>query len=215
MRIRSQRVLSLFFLIFFTNPYHVCAQSVATSDKIPSAHFSFGEKLSVNGLPNAGKIDNVLFRGAQPHSDGLPALKKMGVTTIVDLREEHPEKITWERKQAEALGIRFVSIPVNGWAPPTHEQVAQFLTLVRDHPGEKIFVHCRFGNDRTGVFVAAYRIARNGWTAEQAVSEMYYFGFKGAWHRNMKSYVLNFPASLQSAPALTSFQLPPTATGKR
>jgi len=39
---------------------------------------------------------------------------------------------------------------------------------------EKVFVHCRFGDDRTGVFVAAYRMAFDGWPAQQAMEEMYF-----------------------------------------
>src|SRR2546429_7221069 len=44
---------------------------------------------------------------------------------------------------------RFVHIPVSGWSPPTHQQIAQFLSLLHDNPGQKIFVHCRFGEDRS------------------------------------------------------------------
>jgi len=32
-----------------------------------------------------------------------------------------------KKTEAESLGLRFVSIPVGGWSPPTNEQVAQFL----------------------------------------------------------------------------------------
>ena len=133
-------------------------------------------------------------------------MKKLGVSTIVDLRGEDQSKITWERREAEALGMRFVHIPVSGWAPPTNEQVAQFLALFRDDPGQKVFVHCRFGDDRTGVFVATYRMAVEKWTAEQALKEMYFFGFNGFWHPAMKSFVHEFPERLKSSPSLTLSQ---------
>jgi len=89
----------------------------------------------------------------------LAELKKLGITTVVDLRREDPDTIAWERRQADSLGLRFVHIPVSGWSPPTDEQVVQFLSLFHNDPKEKIFVHCRFGDDRTGVFVATYRMA--------------------------------------------------------
>src|SRR5580765_1739442 len=78
-----------------------------------------GEKLKLPGLPNGGKIDDSLFRGAQPLERGFPELKSLGITTIVDLRQEDSQKLDWERKRAEAAGIRFLNIPVNGWSPPT------------------------------------------------------------------------------------------------
>jgi protein tyrosine/serine phosphatase len=182
------------------------AQTPARSSNTPVLRNAYGEKLKLNGLPNGGKINDALFRGAQPRADGLKELKNLGVTTIVDLRGEDPDKISWERKEAESLGVRFVSIPVSGWAPPSNDQVAQFLKIFRDNPKEKVFVHCRFGDDRTGVFVATYRMAYDGWPAQQAMNEMYFFGFNGIWHPSMKSFIRDFPARLKTAPALATFR---------
>lgn len=182
------------------------AQTPARSSNTPVLRNAYGERLKLTGLPNGGKINDALFRGAQPRADGLKALKNLGVTTIVDLRGEDPDKISWERKEAESLGIRFVSIPVSGWDPPSNDQVAQFLKIFRDNPKEKVFVHCRFGDDRTGVFVATYRMAYDGWPAQQAMNEMYFFGFNGIWHPSMKTFIRDFPARLKTAPALATFR---------
>jgi tyrosine-protein phosphatase SIW14 len=160
-----------------------------------------GEKLHIVGIHNAGKINDVLFRGAQPKDTGLAELKKLGITTIVDLRGEDRQKFEWERKQAESLGMRFVHLPVSGWAPPSDEQVAQFLALFREDPRQKVFVHCRFGDDRTGVFVATYRMAVDQWSPEKAMDEMYFFGFNGFWHPSMKKFIHDFPKHLRSASA--------------
>jgi tyrosine-protein phosphatase SIW14 len=160
-----------------------------------------GEKLHIAGIHNAGKINDVLFRGAQPKDTGLAELKKLGITTIVDLRGEDREKFEWEHKQAESLGMRFVHLPVSGWAPPSDEQVAQFLALFREDPRQKVFVHCRFGDDRTGVFVATYRMAVDKWSPEKAMDEMYFFGFNGFWHPSMKKFIHDFPNHLRSASA--------------
>ena len=111
------------------------------------------EKLKIVGVPNAGKISDVLIRGAQPSLQGLTELKKLGVTTIVDLRGNRGE-VNWERLNSEALGMHFVNIPILGWSSPGDVQVAQFLKLFAE-TNQKIFVHCRFGEDRTGVMVAA------------------------------------------------------------
>ena len=194
------RFLATALLLAATSLPHAALAQSATHAAVERP--AFGEKLKLAGIPNAGKIDDNLFRGAQPHAEGFSQLKNLGITTIVDLRSEDPGKIAWERQQAESLGIRFINIPVSGWSSPANEQVAQFLALFRDDAKQRVFVHCRFGEDRTGVFVAAYRIARDEWTADQAVSEMYFFGFHGFWHPAMKSYVYAFPGRLQSTPAL-------------
>jgi len=192
--------------ILFALPLSLFSQSSSQTVSQPSAPTftqpAFGQKLHIPGIPNAGKISEVLYRGAQPREVGLSELKILGINTIVDLRGEDREKINWERQRAEALGMRFVQIPVSGWSPPTDEQLVQFLSLLRDNPGHKIFVHCHFGDDRTGVFIAAYRVASEKWTADQAIKEMYFFGFNGLWHPSMKSFIREFPARLNSSQAL-------------
>jgi len=170
---------------------------------------AYGAKLHLPGIPNSGKINDHLYRGAQPRFEGWAELRKLGITTVVDLRGEDPGMVDRERRQAESLGMRFVQIPVSGWAPPADEQVVQFLSLFHNDPKEKIFVHCRFGNDRTGVFIAAYRMALEKWPAEQALEEMYSFGFKGFWHPSMKTFIRDFPRRMKSTPALSALSSTP------
>lgn len=192
---------ALFVLSLFPVP-QLYAQTEKNSSPVISAP-PLGEKLKISGLPNSGKISDSLFRGAQPHAQGFDQLKNLGITVIVDLRGEDASKVAWERRQAESRGIRFINIPVSGWSPPSNEQVAQFLSLFNNRH-EKVFVHCRFGDDRTGVFVAAYRMAHDDWSPNQTIKEMYFFGFNGFWHPAMKSYINDFPTTLKTAPAFAS-----------
>jgi tyrosine-protein phosphatase SIW14 len=204
-----KRYRFLFILgFFFFGPPHLRAQQTPPPAAPSEMHSAYGEKLRIPFIPNSGRINDHLYRGAQPKAEGLTELKKLGITTIVDLRGEDPEKIAWEHQQAESLGLRFVHIPVSGWSPPTNEQVVQFLSLFHEDPNQKIFVHCHFGDDRTGVFVATYRMAIEKWPSEQALREMYFFGFNGFWHPTMISFVRDFPARLNSAPALASLRAP-------
>lgn len=169
---------------------------------------TYGEKIQIHGVHNAGKVSAVLFRGNQPQAPAFVELKKLGVTTVVDLRGEDPGRVAWERQQAESIGLRFIHIPVSGWSPPANEQVSQFLSLFRENPQQKVFVHCRFGDDRTGVFVATYRIAIDHWPTDRALNEMYFFGFNGFWHPAMKSFIRDFPARLSKDPRLASLATP-------
>jgi len=187
-------LLSLGFLTL-----HVCA---ATS----GAQFIPAEKIQISGIANAGKVDSFLYRGGQPNEEGIQQLKKLGIDTVVDLRGERRSVMEKERKHAASLGIHVVNIAGNGWSPPGDEQVAQFFSMVQEKPRQRIFVHCWFGSDRTGVFIAIYRIAFDGWTPEQALAEMQDFHFKGFWHPAMKAYVRDFPARLANSPALAPFR---------
>ena len=185
-------------LCFTSAPICSFAQSSAPASSLPA----FAEKISLNGVRNAGKISDQLFRGAQPALSSLPQLKALGITTIVDLRLESPQTREDERQRAESLGLRFVHIPVGGFSNPSSAQLAQFFSLLRENPQQKILVHCEFGKDRTGVFIAAYRIAFQQWSAEKALAEMHAYGFHGHWHANMADFVRELPARLQSDPTL-------------
>jgi tyrosine-protein phosphatase SIW14 len=188
------------FSVPFRQQTTVSASSTAS---VASPHI-VGQKISLSGISNAGKISDSLYRGAQPNLSHLSELKKLGITTIVDLRSESSRTREQEKIQAESLGLHFISIPLGGFDPPTSEQLAQFFLVLRQTPMQKIFVHCRFGEDRTGVFVAAYRIAFERWTSDQAITEMLYFGFNRHWHPAMVNYIHSLPDRIHSDPILKS-----------
>jgi len=193
-----------FFLFLFAALCFASVPILSLAQSPPSASppSGFAERISLSDIHDAGKVTDQLFRGAQPTLSSLPQLKTLGITTIVDLRLEAPHIRENERLRAESLSLRFVHIPVGGFSNPSSAQLAQFFSLLRESPPQKIFVHCEYGEDRTGVFIAAYRIAFQHWTAEQALAEMYAFGFRGFWHPGMITFVRAFPARLQSDPAL-------------
>ena len=167
---------------------------------------ALAEKVSAPGLGDFGKVNEYLYRGSQPKPEGIEELHKMRIDTIVDLRGERRGVRERETQHAESLGMRVVSIPGNGWTPPRDEQVAEFFALASESPKRKIFVHCWFGGDRVGMFIAAYRIAFDGWTAEQAIREMKAYHYKEFLHPNMKYYVRGFPERLAKSAALAKYR---------
>ena len=193
-----------FSLFIFIGIGGGCAvrQNVAPSPD----RYALAEKMTVRGIKDFGKVDEYLYRGAQPKPEGIEELKKMGVDTIVDLRGERHGLMEKERAHAESLGMRLAHIPGTGWTAPRDEQIAQFFALVREKPRRKIFIHCWFGGDRDGMFVAAYRIAFDGWTAEEAIHEMKAFHYKEFLHPNMKWYVRGFPERLAKSPVLAAYR---------
>lgn len=170
------------------------------------AQVAAAEKISIPGIKDFGKVNDYLYRGAQPKDESLVQLKKLGVDTVVDLRGVVHKAVKEERKQAQALGMQFVNLPGNGWSNPTDDQIAQFFSLVVKRPRKKIFIHCWLGGDRSGVFIAAYRIAFDGWTTQQAVDEMLQFHYLEFWHPGMKRYVEEFPERLAHSPQLAPFR---------
>jgi protein-tyrosine phosphatase len=172
----------------------------------PVSHPRYAKKLHIEGVSDAGKVNDYLYRGTQPNEKGLKHLRKLGIDTIVDLRGEFHHTMENERRHAAKLGMRLVLIPGNGWSPPKDEQIAEFFALIDARPRRKIYVHCWLGGDRSGVFLAAYRIAFDGWTPEHALAEMREFKYHGFWHPAMTAYVRDFPARLRRSPTLARYR---------
>jgi tyrosine-protein phosphatase SIW14 len=191
-------MLALLFVACTSQNYR--AQQNAAPTANPRSVLTFGEKLKIRGIPNAGKVSDRLYRGAQPRELGYQQLKNLGVGIVVDLRNTGPKAP--ERGTVEALGMQYVSIATSAFLGPRDYEVATFLKLIRDNPQQKIFVHCYFGDDRTGVMVAAYRMAEEHWTADQAYNEMCFFHFH-TYLVLMGHYVKSFPANFAVNPAFT------------
>lgn len=171
----------------------------------------------LRGLPNFGRVTDTLFRGGQPASAGFSTLRDMGVGLVINFRDE-PEEMATEKREVESLGIKYLGIPWSGHDEPSNSQVVKFLDLIRANPNTKIFVHCRRGADRTGVMIAAYRIAVEHGSVSQAISEMYRFHYAGFWLPQLKHYVESLPSLIQKDALFSAYNSvpnPPVATGNR
>ena len=125
----------------------------------------------------------MLYRGGHASPEGLRNLKEMGIQIIIDLRGENRR----DRRLTQELGMQYEAIGGHCFHP-TNRQFAKFLAIVDNNPGEKIFVGCRLGDDRTGMAVAAFRMANQGWPPEAALAETRANGFN--WFRQMICPVL-------------------------
>ena len=152
-----------------------------------------GRKLTLRGIKNFGEVTPFLYRGAQPSREGFQSLAAMGIDVVVDLRLSGQ---AGERKTVTGLGMQYVSIPWHCMFPKD-KSTALFLALLRDNPKKKVFVHCRYGDDRTGMMVAAYRMAAESWTADEARKEMQQFGFNRNLCFPLESYEKSFPERLK------------------
>ena len=126
-------------------------------------------------IDDFARVDDGLFRGAQPDAEGFRALEALGVRTVVNLRLLHDD-------DAEDLpdGLEVVAIPMLAFLdsdPPTDEDVRRFFEVALDPARRPVFVHCAQGKDRTGTMCALYRMEAHGWSNERALDEMRRLGF--------------------------------------
>lgn len=177
-------------------PYANSAQdSAPAADKTRAA----GTHLKAKGIPNFGQVSPTLYRGGVPSATGIEELKKKGIEVVVDLRGHNQD----EEARVTQLGMKYIAIPSH--CPfPGDKPFAKFLETVEANAGKKVFVHCRLGDDRTGMAVASYRMAEEGWSAGEAMKEMQEFGFTRVHHAmcpGMADYEEKFPERLKSSMA--------------
>jgi Dual specificity phosphatase, catalytic domain len=158
-----------------------------------AAQHTMGQHLKAKGIPNFGQVTPTLYRGGQPSAEGFEKLAHMGINIVVDTgRSKRDETLI------KNLGMAYVSLP--WYCPfPKDEVFERFIKITRKNPDKKIFVHCRLGDDRTGMMIAAYRMGQQGWTAKEAMQEMHEFGYRGVHHLmcpGLARYEKSFPKRL-------------------
>ena len=137
---------------------------------------------------------NVLWRGGRPDKGGAAWLIRQGVRTIVNLELILDDKRAFGDATVEDADNHEVGyFRVRDWEPlrilaPSivDDHVAHFLAIVSQQP-KPVYVHCRYGENRTGVMVAAYRVLIEGVSDEKAIEEMTHS--KGLWFKVDEKYI--------------------------
>ncbi len=158
---------------------------------LPPAARSSEHILNLPGLANVGRVAPGVLRGAQPGRDGYATLKALGVRTVIDMRTTESENAP-----VEAAGMRAVAIPIEMTRNGLKEKVDRVVALMADPANQPVYVHCRHGQDRTGIVVAAYRMKEQGWSLADAEAEMQAFGFNDVWV-NFKKFIRQYGAELK------------------
>ncbi len=149
--------------------------------------------LGLRGLKNVGRIESDVYRGAQPSLEGYATLKEMGIRTVINLRTSESE-----RSKVEAAGMRSVEIPLSMLSNGNRDKVDRVIAVMADPSNRPVFVHCRLGEDRTGIVIAAYRMKIQGWPLSLAEKEMDTFGFNKVWI-NLRKFLHRYAAVLARA----------------
>jgi protein tyrosine phosphatase (PTP) superfamily phosphohydrolase (DUF442 family) len=121
-------------------------------------------------LPGLQKVDDRLYRSAQPRDGGIKRLHELGFKTIINLRGAS-ERTRAQEAEARALGLNYFTISLPNWGRPKDARVARILEIINAPESGQILIHCRSGVDRTGMMVALHRMRDEGWTSRDALAE--------------------------------------------
>jgi uncharacterized protein (TIGR01244 family) len=105
---------------------------------------------TIEGMRNCAEVGNLVI-GSQPSQEVLEFFATQGYNTVISTRA--PDEIDWDEAAAvEALGMRFVNIPMPGPVEAiSDEQVAAFAEVMQDGEG-RMLLHCGSGNRVAGLW---------------------------------------------------------------
>jgi len=164
------------------------------SSSMPAAPAACADHLG-SPIPNFCVVmPNVLWRGAKPAQDGAAWLIDRGVRTIVNLELMHDDRQVFREARPAGAGrheagyFRIADWEPNAVLAPAllDDHLAHFLAVVDDQP-RPVYVHCRSGQNRTGVMVAAYRVIVEGASVDEAIEEM--GRYRGIWFNADSRYI--------------------------
>lgn len=150
----------LIFSFGFTDP-----PMLSQAEKIDASHFS-----------NLYKVNVLLYRSEQPTQKGMSELKELGVKTVINMRNRRNDNK--ENKEAQLI---LKHIPINTWKF-SYEDIVETLIEIKNAQ-KPVVIHCLHGSDRTGATIAAYRMAFENWSKEEAIAEFKEekFGYHETW----------------------------------
>jgi len=101
-----------------------------------------------------------LYRSALPDAEAIPILKSLGITTIVNLYQQSDSH--WLPASA---GIRQIHLPLRLGSMDDEDSLAVLRHISAAQADGAVLVHCRHGQNRTGVIAALWRILYQDWSA--------------------------------------------------
>jgi len=115
-------------------------------------------------------IDDKPSVGGQPTGTAYAKAAANGFRSVLTLRSK-PDGVDLvrERLMVEQNKLRYFNIPASAKLP-RHEQVDEFLALVRDKANHPMLVNCAFA-ERVAPFMMIFRITEQGWNEDKTVEE--------------------------------------------
>ncbi len=171
----------------------------------PASKAACRKAQKTDGVPNFGKLNDLIWRSGQPSADGYKNLAAQGLKTVVNLREEFPQD-----KDRIPQGVKYVYIPIKDEHEPTPEQAKQFMEIASNSDNWPLLVHCHGGEGRAGVMSALVRHTFDGWNHDMIMEEVrnfrssHLFGIKTP----MASCQQKFIQTWETTPGMLAKEVP-------
>ncbi len=114
-----------------------------------------------------------LYRSALPKAQDWPQLEQLGVATVINFYQKSDEQ--WLRDPR----VRQIQLPLRTDRIDDADVIEVMRSIRQAQAQGPVLIHCKHGQNRTGLIAAMYRIIYQDWSKEQALAEMAGGGFGG------------------------------------
>ncbi len=137
-------------------------------------------------IKNFYKVNNDLYRAAQPGKIEFKELEKLGIKSVLNLRMLHSDSDEAKETALKLYHVRMRAGNIDD------KGIIDALKVIKDAP-KPILVHCLHGSDRTGAVIAMYRIIFENYTKEKAILELREkkYGYHETIYKNIIEYIQN------------------------
>lgn len=150
---------------------------------------------NVPTIKNFASVDQFVCRGARPANEAeVKQLFDYGISSVLNLE--------WEQGDNSLFRFHEVNLfYIPGWEPlpwfaPSMEDrhIKYVLECIRRAP-KPIYVHCRSGQNRTGVAIAAYRLIEKHDYIDNVL--LNFAGYRGFWAWGDERYIRSLGSRIQ------------------
>lgn len=129
-----------------------------------TVYLSFGfSALKTKDLKNLHRVDDKLYRSAQPQKADMQKAEEMGIKTIINLRN-----VVDDKQEIKCTSLNQIRIPLRA-KTLTYDDIVVVLSAI-EAAEKPVLIHCLHGSDRTGCMVAAYQML-HGMDKEKAIEK--------------------------------------------
>lgn len=133
-------------------------------------------------LKNFYRLDEKVYRSAQPDKKGFRELERLGIKNVLSFRDYHSDE------DAKGTALRLFRVKMEA-GEITDDKVIEALRIIKRSQGP-ILIHCWHGSDRTGLISALYRILYQNWSKDEAIEELMKGGYGyHSLYRNIPEYI--------------------------
>ncbi len=149
-------------------------------------------KQDVEGVTNFRRLETTIACAGAIKVDAVPALKKMGFASIINLRQasEAGANVEAEEAAARASGMVYYHIPFDGQKPDP-AAADKFLDAITAKGSDPAFIHCAGGN-RAATMWMIKRLAVDHWDVDRASKEATDLGMTSA---ALKQFAIDYSQS--------------------